>query len=96
MSEGSPPSDAERLFDEHLARLARGEEVDFEALCAAHPEQADGLRRLARDRGFHTLFDDALDKVRDGVTTLDELLRVIPFRQVHVACREWTKRSVGG
>ncbi len=55
-----------------------------------------GLRRLARDRGFHTLFDDALDKVRDGVTTLDELLRVIPFRQVHVACREWTKRSVGG
>ena len=59
MSEGSPPSasarsEAERLFDEHLARLERGEEADFEALCAAHPEEADELRRLhARSSAFH-------------------------------------------
>jgi non-specific serine/threonine protein kinase/serine/threonine-protein kinase len=51
VSEGTPQSapghsEAERLFDEHLARLERGEEADFEALCAAHPEQAGALRRL--------------------------------------------------
>ena len=41
----NPPSrsPAERLFNEHLARLERGEEADFEALCAAHPEEADEL-----------------------------------------------------
>ena len=45
---------AERLFNEHLARLERGEEADFEALCAAHPEEADELRRLhARSSAFH-------------------------------------------
>ena len=57
----TPPSDnppsrspAERLFNEHLARLERGEEADFEALCAAHPEEADELRRLhARSSAFH-------------------------------------------
>ena len=43
----TPPSNdpgshsaAERLFDEHLARLERGEEADLEALCAAHPAEA--------------------------------------------------------
>ncbi|MDP7572747.1 MAG: serine/threonine-protein kinase, partial [Myxococcota bacterium] len=50
----SSRSPAERLFNEHLARLERGEEADFEALCAAHPEEADELRRLhARWSAFH-------------------------------------------
>jgi len=56
----SPPdnpsgrSPTKRLFDEHLARLERGEETDFEALCAAQPEEADELRRLhARWSAFH-------------------------------------------
>ena len=48
----TPPSDpssrtaAQLLFDEHLARLERGEPADLEGLCAAHPEEADELRRL--------------------------------------------------
>ena len=54
LDDPSGRTEAERLFDEHLARLARGEEVDFEALCAAHPEQADDLRRLeGRGSAFH-------------------------------------------
>ena len=39
-------SPARRLYDEHLARLERGEASDFEALCAAHPEHAEELKRL--------------------------------------------------
>ena len=41
-------------IDEHLARLERGEEADFEALCGAHPEHEDELRR-AQERwsAFH-------------------------------------------
>ena len=62
MSEGLPPSDAERLFDEHLAR---GEEADFEALCAAHPEQAGDLRRLeGRGSAFHETDEDSVSLFR--------------------------------
>jgi hypothetical protein len=37
---------AERVFDEHCARLERGEPSDLEALCAAHPALAAELRAL--------------------------------------------------
>ena len=40
--------------------------------------QVNQLRSLARACGMKTLRDDGLDKVLDGVTTLDEVLRVIP------------------
>lgn len=45
------------------------------------------LRSILRRRGRPTLLDDALDKVRDGVIDLDELIRVIPYRQI-LAARE--------
>ncbi|MHC4378701.1 MAG: hypothetical protein ACYS26_19035 [Planctomycetota bacterium] len=39
-------ADPEELFAEYLAAQEAGEAVDFEALCAAHPEVADELREL--------------------------------------------------
>jgi type IV pilus assembly protein PilB len=38
------------------------------------------LRGLARSSGMKTLADSALDLVRDGVTTLDEILRAVPMQ----------------
>ncbi|MCB9780054.1 MAG: Flp pilus assembly complex ATPase component TadA [Alphaproteobacteria bacterium] len=38
----------------------------------------DRLWNLARKGGLHTLMEDALDKVAAGVTTLEEIARVIP------------------
>lgn len=32
---------------------------------------------LVRSQGFKTMFEDGVDKVKDGVTTLEELLRVV-------------------
>ncbi|MEK7583638.1 MAG: hypothetical protein AAB490_00190, partial [Patescibacteria group bacterium] len=32
---------------------------------------------LARKQGAHSLFDDGIEKVRSGVTTLEEVLRVV-------------------
>jgi type II secretory ATPase GspE/PulE/Tfp pilus assembly ATPase PilB-like protein len=40
------------------------------------------LRRHARAHGFRTLVEDALDKIGAGQTTLTELLRVVPYRQI--------------
>ncbi|HYO52684.1 MAG TPA: hypothetical protein VEU50_07880, partial [Archangium sp.] len=50
----------------------------------AHSAQ---LRRYARTHGFRTLVEDALDKLAAGHTTLAELVRVIPYRQI-MAARE--------
>jgi type II secretory ATPase GspE/PulE/Tfp pilus assembly ATPase PilB-like protein len=38
------------------------------------------IREALAHRGFKTMVDDAMDKVRDGVTSLDEVLRVLPYR----------------
>ena len=48
-SAGLPSNIAERLFAEHVAQLERGEPVDFEAFCQAHPEHAQDLRRCHAD-----------------------------------------------
>ena len=40
------------------------------------------LRQHLRDRGHLFLVDDALAKVRAGEISVDELLRVIPYRQI--------------
>jgi type II secretory ATPase GspE/PulE/Tfp pilus assembly ATPase PilB-like protein len=45
------------------------------------------LRAYARARGFRTLVEDALDKIAAGVTTVAELVRVVPYRHL-VAARE--------
>jgi type IV pilus assembly protein PilB len=38
---------------------------------------ADTLRECARREGMRTLHEDGLDKVREGVTSLSEVLRVL-------------------
>jgi type IV pilus assembly protein PilB len=32
--------------------------------------------QLAREQGAHTLFEDGLEKIKTGITALEELLRV--------------------
>ena len=43
----------------------------------------DEVRALARGRGFRMMQQDALDKVRAGITTLEEVRRVVPFDNPH-------------
>jgi type IV pilus assembly protein PilB len=43
-----------------------------------HPDE---LRTLARSSGMKTMQEDALEKMRDGLTALQEILRVVPFDQ---------------
>jgi type II secretory ATPase GspE/PulE/Tfp pilus assembly ATPase PilB-like protein len=43
--------------------------------------RADELRQLARSHGMRLMQEDALEKVRRGVTSLDEALRVVPFER---------------
>jgi type II secretory ATPase GspE/PulE/Tfp pilus assembly ATPase PilB-like protein len=38
----------------------------------------DGLRRLARQHGLRTLHEDGMQKVAAGLTTREELHRVVP------------------
>ena len=45
-----------------------------------HPDE---LRKLARSSGMKTMQEDALEKMRDGLTSLQEILRVVPFNQSH-------------
>jgi general secretion pathway protein E len=40
------------------------------------------IRRYARQHFFKTMVDDALEKIAAGLTTLDELVRVVPYRHI--------------
>jgi type IV pilus assembly protein PilB len=44
----------------------------------------DEIRTIARGSGMKTMQEDALEKARSGLTTLTELLRVVPFEQLTV------------
>jgi type II secretory ATPase GspE/PulE/Tfp pilus assembly ATPase PilB-like protein len=45
------------------------------------------LRAYARERGFRTLVEDGLEKIAAGLTTVAELVRVVPYRHI-LATRE--------
>ena len=47
----------------------------------------DELRRVARNRGMRTMVEDAMDKVELGLTTLEEVYRVVPSETVNAAQR---------
>lgn len=50
------------------------------------------VRNLARSGGMRLMQEDALDKVKQGVTTLEEVLRVVPFdTAVTIRCRNCGK-----
>jgi type II secretory ATPase GspE/PulE/Tfp pilus assembly ATPase PilB-like protein len=38
------------------------------------------LRAAAREKGMQTLLDNALEKARAGTTSLEEILRTVPYR----------------
>jgi hypothetical protein len=42
----------------------------------------DELWEAARETGMKTLFEDGLDKVREGITTMEEILAKIPEQQI--------------
>jgi len=56
-------------FDEQVRAMIRSD---------ARPDQ---IRIMARSKGMRTMQEDALDKVRSGLTTLEEVLRVITFEE---------------
>jgi len=43
----------------------------------------DEVRTLARNNGMKLMQEYALERVREGLTTLDEVLRVVPFEPIH-------------
>jgi type IV pilus assembly protein PilB len=45
-------------------------------------ESTDAIRELARMRGMRLMHEDGLDKVKMGLTTYDEILRIVPFESV--------------
>jgi type IV pilus assembly protein PilB len=50
--------------------------------------RSDELRTQARIHGLKLMQEDALDKLKQGMTTLDDILRVVPFEPIAVAdCR---------
>jgi type II secretory ATPase GspE/PulE/Tfp pilus assembly ATPase PilB-like protein len=52
----------------------------------------DEIRNLARSGGMKLMQEDALEKVKNGVTTLEEVLRVVPFEQTSITrCRNCGK-----
>ena len=58
----------------------------------SRPEEISALARLS---GFRTMQEDALDKLRDGVTTVEEIQRVIPFEINKVEkCRACSRELV--
>lgn len=49
----------------------------MQELIATLPSRAD-IWKLAKQQGSRSLFEDGLSKVREGITTIEELLRVAP------------------
>ena len=45
-------------------------------------ESIDSIREVARLRGMRLMHEDGLEKVRTGLTTYEEILRIVPFESV--------------
>ena len=72
--------DARRAFD--LGFAAAGLELlvmdtELRELVARKGVSAIEIDRMARAHGMVNLFDDAMGKVREGVTSLEEALRTV-------------------
>jgi len=46
-------------------------------------DRNDEIRSLARSNGMKLMQEQALDRVRQGLTTLEEVQRVVPFEQIN-------------
>lgn len=50
-------------------------EGEMQELILKHPSTQE-IQALAKKKGSHSLFEDGLEKVKNGITTIEELLRV--------------------
>ena len=58
---------------------------------------SEELRALAISAGTRPLQGDAIDKVRRGITTLDEVMRVVPFEKLdEIVCEQCARGLVPG
>jgi type IV pilus assembly protein PilB len=55
--------------------------------CVRSSFRDDEIRNLARSGGMKMMQEDALNKVKAGITTIDEVLRVVPFEQTTAISR---------
>jgi type IV pilus assembly protein PilB len=59
--------------------------------------RSDGIRAAAKHNGMRLMLDYALDLVHDGLTTLDEVQRVVPFDHVSAKhCSACQRELTGG
>ena len=65
-------------------------DAGMQDLIAAGAHNAQ-LRKYAQEHFFKSMVDDALEKIAAGLTTVDELVRVIPYRHI-IATREARRR----
>jgi type IV pilus assembly protein PilB len=73
------------VFNERLRSAVRSSAPDTE------------IRNLARSSGMRPMHEDAIEKVRLGITTMDELVRVVPFEQeVALLCHKCGKVLASG
>ena len=49
---------------------------DFAHAIRANKDKNE-LIQIAKDKGFQTMFESGLQKAREGITSIDELLRVL-------------------
>ncbi len=65
----------------YLGRVAAFELLpiskDLKELILKHPT-SEQIWEMARTHGAHSMFEDGIEKVKNGVTTIEELLRVVP------------------
>ncbi|MBI1738132.1 MAG: Flp pilus assembly complex ATPase component TadA, partial [Acidobacteria bacterium] len=68
------------VFDERLRAAVRSSSRD------------DEIRSLARSGGMRAMQEDAMEKVKQGITTLDEVMRVVPFEhEATLRCPDCSK-----
>ena len=53
------------------------------ALRSAKADTSDEIRTLARHSGMKLMQEYALEHIRDGLTTLEEVQRVVPFAPIN-------------
>jgi type IV pilus assembly protein PilB len=74
----------------YKGRLGIYEVLVFDEQLRAHVRSGirdDEMRNMARSSGLRLMQEDAIEKVRKGITTLDEVMRVMPFgRQATTRC----------
>jgi hypothetical protein len=76
-----PTGCAECEYSGYKGRVGVYELLPFDGMVrdAIHSEtRTEELMRMLKSVGFRTMQDDALEKIADGLTSLEEVMRVVP------------------